>query len=114
MLIKKSGEVEKLKIDAPGAENVWIRWLIGGNDAAPNFYLRMFEVDPGGHTPAHAHPWEHEVFILEGKGKINTTEKSFPVQAGFLALISPGEHHQFENSGESTFKFLCIIPRDGK
>jgi quercetin dioxygenase-like cupin family protein len=114
MLIKKSSEIEKSKIVAEGAEDVWIRWLIGEHDAPPNFYLRLFEVEPGGHTPAHAHSWEHEVFILEGKGKINTPDASFPVETGFFALISPNDHHQFENTGNTTLKFLCVIPREGK
>ncbi len=47
-----------------------IRWLIGPSDEPPLFYMRMFEVDPGGHINAHFHPWEHEIYVLEGSGRV--------------------------------------------
>ena len=114
MIVKKSQSVEKTRIIQDGVKDVWIRWLIGEGSGAPTFYLRLFEVDPGGHTPLHSHNWEHEVYILEGQGKINTPDQSFPVEQGFFALISPGENHQFENTGHQPLKFLCIIPKEGK
>jgi quercetin dioxygenase-like cupin family protein len=41
--------------------------VIGKQDGAQNFSMRVFEIAPGGHTPKHAHPWEHEMFIMRGK-----------------------------------------------
>jgi quercetin dioxygenase-like cupin family protein len=97
-----------------GAEGVSIRWLIGEDSDAPNFYLRLFEVEAGGHTPLHTHAWEHEVFVVEGKGKLNTGDQSLALEKGSFALVLPGEAHQFENSGHTAFKFLCVIPKEGK
>lgn len=114
MIVKKSNDIEKTRIIQEGVKDVWIRWLIGQGSGAPTFYLRLFEVDPGGHTPLHCHNWEHEVYILEGKGKIITPVESFPIEAGYFALISPEENHQFKNTGNQPLKFLCIIPKDGK
>jgi quercetin dioxygenase-like cupin family protein len=51
-----------------GAEKLRVRWLITKEIGAENFAMRLFEMDPGGFSPLHRHPWEHEVFILEGKG----------------------------------------------
>ena len=39
------------------ANNTTIRWLISKADGAPNFYMRLFEVGPGGSTPHHEHAW---------------------------------------------------------
>lgn len=39
---------------------------------------------------------------------------SHSLEAGSFALILPGEEHQFENDGNTTFKFLCIIPKHGQ
>jgi quercetin dioxygenase-like cupin family protein len=114
MIIKKSVEIEKKQVVMEGVKEVWIQWLIGEKSGAPNFYLRRFEVGAGGHTPFHAHTWEHEVYILEGSGLIRTDRGNFPVEPGCFALIEPEEKHQFENNGSGTLKFLCIIPRDGK
>ena len=110
MIVKNYHEVPAEKVEMAGVENVTIRWLLGKESPAPNFYLRLFEVQPGGHSPYHTHPMEHEIFILEGLGRINAKGKNFPVSAGSFALVEPNEEHQFENSGDAVLKFLCIIP----
>jgi quercetin dioxygenase-like cupin family protein len=109
MLAKKYDEVKKEEVTAEGAEGVSIRWLIGKETDAP-FYLRHFEVRPGGRTPYHNHPWEHEVYVLEGNGQLNTQQGPIPLEKGSFALVSPDEEHQFENTGTTTFAFLCAIP----
>ena len=113
MIIKRYDEVEKNAVSVEGAQKVSIRWLIGKDSNAPNFYLRQFEIEPGGHTPFHSHPWEHEVYVLEGNARLNTSGKAVPLEKGSFALVMPGEEHQFENTGHTTFKFLCAIPPTG-
>lgn len=110
MIVKKSLDIKKSQIAKDGVKGVWIRWLIGEDSGAPNFYLRQFEVEPGGHTPFHAHPWEHEVYIIEGNGQLNTESNSISIEKGSFAYLAPDEKHQFENSGKTILKFLCIIP----
>jgi quercetin dioxygenase-like cupin family protein len=114
MIVKKYHEVEKVEVTEDDAQSVSIRWLIGKDSPAPNFYLRHFEIEPGGHTPYHTHPWEHEVYVLEGNAQINTKNESISLEAGSFALVMPGEEHQFENTGNTTFKFLCAIPAADK
>ena len=114
MIAKKYEEVEKQKIERDGVKGVYIRWLVGQDSGAPNFYLRHFEVEPGGHSPYHTHPWEHEVYVLEGKGRLNTKDKSLALEKDYFALVLPGEEHQFENTGDTPLKFLCVIPSDGQ
>ena len=70
MIVEKSEAVEKSRVELEGVKGVWIRWLIGEDSGAPNFFLRLFEVEPGGHTPFHSHPFEHEVYVLSGEGRI--------------------------------------------
>jgi len=54
--------------EAPG---VTIRWVIDEErDGAPTYALRVIEVAPGGNTPNHTHPFEHENYIMEGKGRV--------------------------------------------
>ena len=112
MIVKAYADVPAEKVTMAGAENATIRWLLGKDSPAPNFYLRLFEVQPGGHSPYHAHPSEHEIFILEGRGRINAKGKRHDVSAGTFALVEPNEEHQFENTGETVFKFLCLVPRE--
>ena len=112
MIVKAYSEVPAAKVTMAGAENVTIRWLLGKDSPAPNFYLRLFEVMPGGHSPYHSHASEHEIFILEGRGRINARGKAFPVSAGSFALVESNEEHQFENTGDTALKFLCLVPKE--
>ena len=42
--------------EAHGAE---MRVVIGPEENAPNFVMRVFELQPGAASPYHTHPWEH-------------------------------------------------------
>ena len=68
MKIKHNAEVPLNDVTMEGAAGCKVRWLVGEADAAPNFAMRQFELEPGGHTPRHFHPYEHEIFVLEGEG----------------------------------------------
>ncbi|MBP2673166.1 MAG: hypothetical protein H6Q84_6 [Deltaproteobacteria bacterium] len=104
------GEIEGKTVTEAGAAGVTIRVLMGDNVGAPNFVARHFEVAPGGHTPFHAHPWEHEVFVLSGKGKVRRPDGETEVGAGSFVFVPPGEEHAFGNDGPGVFSFLCVIP----
>lgn len=94
----------------PGASGCRVRWLIGTADGAPNFAMRQFEVAPGGYTPRHSHPYEHEVFVLEGQGVVCEAEAEHALCAGAVIYVQPDEIHQFRNTGDQPLRFLCLIP----
>jgi len=87
-----------------------MRMLIGPEDGACCFHMRHFEVDAGGHTPHHAHPFEHEVLILSGAGNVRSADGDRPVKGGDVVFVPGGEQHQFVNPGSETLAFLCLIP----
>lgn len=93
-----------------GAYGCKIRLLIGEPDGAPNFTMRQFDVAPGGHTPHHSHPYEHEVFVLAGTGIVLQGDKEFAIRPGSVVFVPPGVPHQFRNTGNETLRFLCLIP----
>ena len=111
MKIQKAESVVAVPLDCEGAKDAEIRVLIGGADGAPNFFMRQFTLQPGGHTPRHAHDWEHEAFVLSGNGVIVTAEGPRDVSAGEYVFIPTDELHQFKNTGPDEMKFLCLIPR---
>jgi quercetin dioxygenase-like cupin family protein len=93
---------------APGAS---IRWLIDDDhDGAPVYALRMIELAPGGHSPRHTHPYEHENFVVEGVGRVWLDEAWKEIKPGDVVFVPGGLLHQYENTGETTLKFLCGIP----
>jgi quercetin dioxygenase-like cupin family protein len=91
-------------------EKTQVRRLITKEMGAPNFVMRLFEMDPDGYSPFHTHAWEHEVFILEGEGTVFDGKNSIPLQAGDVVFVPPNELHQFKNDREKPLKFLCLIP----
>ena len=95
--------------DIPGLDGVTIRWLISKEHGAPNFCLRLFEIQPGCATPYHAHDWEHEMFILEGQGALNNGEGE-RVGPWTALLIPAGETHNIKNVGEDVLRLLCLVP----
>jgi quercetin dioxygenase-like cupin family protein len=93
---------------APGAS---IRWLIDDDhDQAPVYALRMVELEPGGNSPKHTHPYEHENFIVSGQGRVLIDDVWHDLQEGDVVFVPPDVLHQYVNAGEKTFKFLCGIP----
>jgi len=93
-----------------GASKLKVRWLITKEMGAPNFAMRLFEMQPKGHSPLHNHSWEHEVFILEGEGIAVSEQGEKKFSAGDVIFILPNEKHQLKNNSEKTVKFLCLVP----
>lgn len=112
MKIANYESVGQQVVEMPGSSLCKVRWLIGTGDGAPNFAMRQFEVERGGFTPRHSHPYEHEVFVLEGEGTIAEGDALHPIRSGDIIYVAPGEIHQFRNTGPAPLKFLCLVPND--
>ena len=80
-------------------------------ECSSNFAVRHFEIEPGGYSPYHSHPWEHEIFVLEGIGTAIGNKEVEAISVGDLISIPAGEIHQIKNTGKSTLKILCMIPK---
>ncbi len=85
---------------------------IGIAEGAPNFSVRVFTLEPGGHTPHHAHAAEHVNYVLEGEGEILTDEGPRPIAQGDYVLIKPQERHQYRNPTSNRLLFMCMVPKD--
>ena len=92
MKVKQVRDVAAQAVTAEGADGVAIRWLLGADDAPENFYMRLFELAPGGHTPRHGHPWEHEVYVLEGKGTVVSSAGEGASPMTMMALRARRRH----------------------
>ncbi len=112
MKVVHSTDVKLEDVNVEGSSYTKIRWLIAQNDSAPNFAMRLFEIAPGGHTPFHKHDWEHEVYVVEGTGKLVFEDGEQAFVAHDAIYVDPNQMHQFQNTGETTMKFLCMIPHE--
>lgn len=93
-----------------GAQGAQIREVFTHREGAPNFAMRVFDVEPGGHTPYHHHNYEHEIFILAGSGNVVGAADTRPMKAGDAIFMPPNVPHQFVNTGNDTLRFICLIP----
>ncbi len=110
MKVNHYEQVAQQSVEMEGSQGCQVRWLVGEPDGAPNFAMRQFEVAPGGFTPRHSHPYEHEVFVLEGVGEVYEGDVAHEIKAGDVVFVRPNEIHQFRNGGTVPLKFLCLIP----
>ena len=84
--------------------------LIGSDEGAPHFHLRYFRVPVGGHTALDRHPHDHGVYVLHGQGAVLLEKEWHPIGPGDAIYVEGEEVHQFKNTGDSLFGFLCVVP----
>jgi quercetin dioxygenase-like cupin family protein len=110
MKIKEYVEVEATHFENEQAKGIAARVVIGQKDGGNNFYMRVFEISPGGHTPRHAHAWEHEMFVHRGEGEVYGNGRWNPVKSGNVVFIPGNEEHQIRNSGKELLAVVCLVP----
>lgn len=94
-------------LEEPG---VAVHWLVSQLGEAPNFALRLYEMEPGAATATHTHFWERDVFVSSGTGVVVGEEDEMPLSAGDVVYVPPGEQHQFVNTGHKVFRLLVVLP----
>ncbi|RKY58845.1 MAG: hypothetical protein DRP96_07880 [Candidatus Neomarinimicrobiota bacterium] len=111
MIIKKVESVSKVKVIDDGVKDVEKQVLLGPDDGVPNFIMRQFTVQPGGYTFYHTHDYEHEVYIVSGRGIARNDKNEVAIEKQNVILVTPNEVHQFVNNGTEPLVFLCLIPK---
>ena len=87
-----------------------VRWLIPREVGAKNFEMRYFTITNESQPSEESHPWEHQVFVLSGKGIIQSGNTEITVGPGDAIYIAPDEPHLVKNEPNQVFTFLCMIP----
>ncbi len=112
MIIRKLSEVAETPVDLDGVKGITKQLVLGSADGVPNFSFRVFTLAPGGHSPHHNHEVEHLNFVLSGQGALMDGEgKANPLRTGEFAFVPPHETHQFRNTGDQPFVFICAVPK---
>ena len=106
--------VEQVEVSLEGARNVRKQIPIGAADGTPNLSVRVFTIEPDGHTPYHRHAFEHLNYVVRGTGAIVTeTGEERPVREGDFALVLPDEQHRYRNTSDSEpFVMICAVPKE--
>jgi len=110
----------KRRQDAPAVETpdytaVTKQVVLGPDDGSKEIVLRYFSVAKGGATPYHSHDFPHLVKIEAGQGvAVDVDKRQTTVVAGDYVYVDSDEIHNFENTGDEPFEFICIVPVRGE
>jgi len=110
MKITQYADITATHINNDKVKGVAARVVIGKDDGANNFCMRVFEIASGGNTPKHAHDWEHEMFIHAGEGEVYNKGQWNRVNAGTIVFIPGNEEHQIRNAGKELLAVVCLVP----
>jgi quercetin dioxygenase-like cupin family protein len=112
MFLVNQKKVEPKRLDKGEAIGVWAKYLITDKEGAKKFHMRIFIVEPGGRTSFDQHIYEHQVYILQGKGRLITIKNNYKneivIQEGDAIFIESNEIHQFFNESNEPLVFICI------
>lgn len=115
MKIQENAKIPNKVVQMDGAKAVSMKVLIGPEEGSANIIMRKFTVAPGGYTPYHTHQFEHIIKVDSGIGAlVDSKGNERLLDIGKSAYVAPYEKHQFKNTGEVDFEFLCIIPNPDK
>ncbi|MDP8012469.1 MAG: cupin domain-containing protein [Thermoplasmata archaeon] len=103
-LVKSYKEIQEMEMEG-GAR---IRWLITHKDGAPTFSMRYISIDKGKETPAHSHDYEHEIFVLHGKGEVTIGNEKKDLEDGKFIYIPPTIFHKIHANEDMTV--ICVVP----
>ena len=107
MSVKHTRDVEAVEV-TQGVKT--IKQVLISAQEGPNFALRRFAMQPGGGMPRHTNTVEHEQYVLGGKARVGIGAEVFEVKKGDVVFIPENVPHWYQNIGEDTFEFLCIVP----
>lgn len=80
-------------------------------DESPNFAMRNFIIEAGGHMPLHTNTVEHEQYVLSGRARVMIGDKTIEAGTGDILLIPAGVPHSYETLGDEAYSFLCLVPK---
>jgi quercetin dioxygenase-like cupin family protein len=102
--------IQDIDVEAVNDSRGASRQVLVGQDEGPNFAMRRFVIEAGGHMPAHTNTVEHEQYVLSGSAKIGIGEEVYEVAKGNVVFIPAGIPHWYSVEGEEPFVFLCMVP----
>ena len=85
--------------------------LVGLDDNPTTCILSYSRIEPGKTSSHHIHPWEHEVYIIQGSGTLICDGNEYPVKEGD-AMFIPGnvDHYTLNNGGPEDIIRIEINP----
>jgi len=101
--------------DTQGYTDVTKQIVLGPEDGSDEIVLRYFSVAARGATPHHSHDFPHLVKIEAGRGvAVDADGNEHPLMANDYVYVEANEVHNFKNTGDEPFEFICVVPLRGE
>lgn len=97
-------------ISQNAGEGVSMKMLLSA-DESPNFAMRNFIIEAGGHMPLHTNSVEHEQYVISGNATVQIGDETIEAKAGDILLIPAGIAHSYKTVGDEAYSFLCLVPK---
>jgi len=88
-----------------GVNSVWV--VLKRADLAA-FSCRIFRMEPGGHTPMHAHGREHVAVVIRGTCRVECDSQVEDVGEGCIIRVPPNAAHSFSNPTKERLVLLVM------
>ena len=88
------------------------RVLFGPGNGCPAATQFVGEIPPG-RAPAHSHPYDEVVLVLDGQGVLHRGPADEPLAPGSCVHLPPGGPHCLENTGQGTLRVLGVFHPGG-
>lgn len=113
MIIKRLNGVQGIQVE--GFENVTKKVMLGINDGCNQIVMQHFRIEPEGTTPHHTHDFSHLIKVESGQGVLvdGHGDEHDLIEGDFL-YINNNEPHNFKNTGQEPFCYICVVPGVGE
>lgn len=98
-----------LPVESSGVDGLNVRWAINASQGANHYGMRLFELMPEKASAMHQHESEHEIFVLAGRGEIETDGESASISEGSVVFIASNETHLIRNTGREPLRFIDVV-----
>ena len=107
MSLRKNSEINSIQ----GNEGTRIKQYFHPHNTLNkiNYSLAQFTLEPGKRSKLHKISSSEIYYILEGKGDLNVNEDTHHLEKDDSVYVPPNSKQFIKNTGESSFRFLCIV-----
>jgi len=110
MVVIKHENIKLFDVQMDGTKGAFKANVIGKPEGWPDHTLRVFRIESGGFTPHHQHDWEHVNYVIKGRGRLRIGKELFDLKEKDFAFVPPNTEHQYVNTYDEDFEFICIVP----
>ena len=106
--VRKLSEEPGVDEQEEGFSGVNSVWAVLKRTDLVGFSSRIFRIEPGGHTAAHAHDREHVAVVISGTCEAEGGGETMKAGSGSIITVPRNLRHRFSNPGPGRLVLLIM------